>query len=99
MGGAEPSLGDAAQTGPGDQERPPHEARISSPRQYYPGGHNEGFPDSFKQLYRAIYNDVAAGKRSAQPLYATFEDGHRELLLCDAILKSHQAGQWVEVGG
>ena len=64
----------------------------------YPGGHNEGFPDSFKQLYRAIYADVAAGKRSAQPLYATFEDGHRELLLCDAILKSHQSGKWVEVG-
>jgi predicted dehydrogenase len=28
----------------------------------YPGGHNEGFPDSFKQLYRAIYEYLAKGR-------------------------------------
>jgi predicted dehydrogenase len=27
----------------------------------YPGGHNEGFPDTFKQLYRAIYEYIAEG--------------------------------------
>ena len=27
----------------------------------YPGGHNEGFPDTFKQLYRAVYTDVLNG--------------------------------------
>lgn len=27
----------------------------------YPGGHNEGFPDTFKQLYRAIYEYLAEG--------------------------------------
>ena len=63
----------------------------------YPGGHNEGFPDTFKQLYRAIYADIETGKRSENPLYATFEDGHREILLCEAILKSHRAGGWIEV--
>jgi predicted dehydrogenase len=26
-----------------------------------PGGHNEGFPDTFKQLYRAVYADVLNG--------------------------------------
>jgi predicted dehydrogenase len=63
----------------------------------YPGGHAEGFPDSFKQQYRAIYADIAAGKKSEHPLYATFEDGHKELLLCEAILKSHRAEGWVKV--
>jgi len=61
----------------------------------YPGGHQEGFPDTFKQLYRAIYADVQAGKPSASPLYATFEDGHREVVLCEAILESHKKNGWV----
>lgn len=63
----------------------------------YPGGHNEGFPDTFKQLYRAVYNDIRRGAPSPEPLYATFEDGHRELLLCEAILKSHRAQRWVSL--
>jgi predicted dehydrogenase len=62
----------------------------------YPGGHAEGFPDTFKQLYRAIYADIANGK-SASPLYATFEDGHREVLMCEAILASHREQKWVSV--
>jgi predicted dehydrogenase len=62
----------------------------------YPGGHAEGFPDTFKQLYRAVYDAIANG-RPAEPLYATFEDGHREVLLCEAILRSHREQQWVAV--
>jgi predicted dehydrogenase len=64
----------------------------------YPGGHNEGFPDTFKQLYRAVYTDVLAGARSASPLYATFEDGHQEVRVCEAIAKSHRERRWVTVG-
>ncbi|PZA06300.1 MULTISPECIES: Gfo/Idh/MocA family protein [unclassified Meiothermus] len=63
----------------------------------YPGGHNEGFPDTFKQLYRAVYADIKAGRASQNPLYATFEDGHKELALCEAILESSKQGQWVRV--
>jgi len=63
----------------------------------YPGGHNEGFPDTFKQLYRAVYDDVRRGGRSANALYASFADGHRELLLCEAIARSAKTGAWVEV--
>jgi len=63
----------------------------------YPGGHAEGYPDTFKQLYRAIYDDIATGRRSAEPLYATFADGHRELVLCEAIAESHRRGAWVSV--
>ncbi len=61
----------------------------------YPGGHQEGFPDTFKQLYRAIYQDVQSGRPSAAPLYATFEDGRREIVLCEAISKSHRTNSWV----
>jgi predicted dehydrogenase len=63
----------------------------------YPGGHNEGFPDTFKQLYRAIYEDIRAGRRSPDALYATFADGHREALLCEAIAESQRSGGWVSI--
>jgi predicted dehydrogenase len=63
----------------------------------YPGGHNEGFPDAFKQCFRAFYNYIAAGDYSAAPLYPTFAQGHREVVLCDAILQSHRQQGWVEV--
>jgi len=71
----------------------PDAARFAS----YPGGHNEGFPDTFKQLYRAVYTDVLNGRRSETPFYATFEDGHKEVLLCEAIARSHKEQQWVDV--
>jgi predicted dehydrogenase len=63
----------------------------------YPGGHAEGFPDTFKQLYRSFYGYVAAGDFKAPPPFPTFEDGHREIVLCDAILRSHRESRWVPV--
>jgi predicted dehydrogenase len=63
----------------------------------YPGGHNEGFPDTFKQLYRAIYEYLAEGDFSRPQIFAGFEDGHEELLLCEAILQSHRTQAWVPV--
>jgi len=62
----------------------------------YPGGHVEGFPDTFKMLFRAIYHDIASGKPGAHPLYATAADGHTEVELCEAILKSSRAQRWVK---
>ncbi|MEW5956992.1 MAG: Gfo/Idh/MocA family oxidoreductase [Chloroflexota bacterium] len=64
----------------------------------YPGGHNEGYDDTFKQCFKAFYNYLAAGDFSAPPPFPTFADGHQEILLCEAILKSHQQGRWVTVG-
>jgi len=63
----------------------------------YPGGHNEGFPDTFKQLYAAVYSYIAAGDYNATPEFATFADGHKELVIGDAILHSAKEGCWVEV--
>lgn len=65
----------------------------------YPGGHNEGFPDTFKQCFRAFYDYIAAGDFSAPATFPTFADGHREIILCEAILQSHKQGGWVEVEG
>ena len=60
-----------------------------------PGGHVEGFADTFHALFRAIYSDVAGGGRSAT--YANFADGHAEMLLCDAVIQSAALGNWVSV--
>jgi len=60
----------------------------------YPGGHNEGFPDAFKQCFRAFYRAVA-GETGDTLLYPTFDEGHREVVLCEAILESHQQQKWV----
>jgi predicted dehydrogenase len=64
----------------------------------YPGGHNEGFPDAFKGCFRSFYEYIDKGDFSAAPLYPTFADGHREILLCEAILKSHREQKWTPVG-
>ncbi len=63
----------------------------------YPGGHNEGFPDTFKQLCIAFYRYIDAGDFAAQPPMPTFADGHREIKLCEAILESHRMQQWIDV--
>lgn len=62
----------------------------------YPGGHNEGFPDTFKQLFRAVYEYIEAGDWRAPRPFPTFHDGHREILLCEAILRSHREHRWVD---
>ncbi|MGQ9568055.1 MAG: Gfo/Idh/MocA family protein [Anaerolineae bacterium] len=63
----------------------------------YPGGHNEGFPDTFKMLYKAVYRYIQAGDRTAQPEFPTFADGHEEILLCEAIERSAKEQRWVTV--
>ncbi len=62
-----------------------------------PGGHVEGFGDTFGALFRAVYADVIAGRPAERPPYATFADGHDEMLVGDAIAESARLGRWVEV--
>jgi predicted dehydrogenase len=63
----------------------------------YPGGHNEGFPDAFKQCFRAFYQYIAAGDFAAAPPFPTFAEGHREVVICEAILRSHRQQRWIDV--
>jgi predicted dehydrogenase len=61
----------------------------------YPPGHVEGFPDTFKMNFRAIYAAIA-GSDPHPTLFATAADGHREVAVCEAILKSHRSQSWVK---
>lgn len=63
----------------------------------YPGGHAEGFPDTFKQLQRQVYAAIAADTVSSPPSYPSFLDAHRILLVSDAIRASLRQGTWVPV--
>jgi predicted dehydrogenase len=63
----------------------------------YPGGHNEGFPDTFKQCFRAFYDAISSGDWMNSPTFPTFADGHREIVLCEAILKSYRKDRWIEL--
>ncbi len=63
----------------------------------YPGGHNEGFDDSFKAAFRVLYDYIGAGDFTAPPPYPTFADGHKEIVVCEAILKSHRERRWVDI--
>ena len=62
----------------------------------FPGGHNEGFPDTSKQIFKEIYEDIRNG-RSKDPPYSTFKDGLRELILCEKIIESNKKQAWVKV--
>ncbi|GAA4397288.1 Gfo/Idh/MocA family oxidoreductase [Nibrella viscosa] len=63
----------------------------------FPGGHNEGFPDTSKQMFKEVYEAIAAGRQPENPTYPTFADGYRELLICEKILESNRKQAWVEV--
>ena len=62
-----------------------------------PGGHVEGFGDTFHALFREVYTAVLAGRMPDDPVYATFEDGHHEMVVGDAIARSAREGAWVDV--
>lgn len=62
----------------------------------YPGGHAEGFADAHKMHYRAVYQHIASGGKTPA-LFATAADGHHEVKLCEAILKSSSAKKWVKI--
>jgi len=63
----------------------------------YPGGHNEGFPDTFKQLYHKVYTYILNGDYSKPPDFPTFADGHYEMQLCEAIERSAKEKVWTKV--
>jgi len=61
----------------------------------YPGGHNEGFPDTSKQLFKEVYAAIREGRQPEKPLFPTFKDGLRELELNEAILRSAREETWI----
>ena len=61
----------------------------------YPGGHAEGYPDTFKQLFRRFYASIA--DPSLTPDYPVLADGLRQMKILDAELASHKSRAWVNV--
>jgi predicted dehydrogenase len=61
----------------------------------FPGGHAEGYPDTFKQLFRRFYASIA--DPTLTPDYPGFADGLRQMKILDAELASHQAHAWMDV--
>jgi predicted dehydrogenase len=62
-----------------------------------PGGHAEGFENTFRELYRAVYRAVASGGPPDEPDYPTFADGHEETLIGEAIAASAREDRWTDV--
>ncbi len=60
-----------------------------------PGGHSEGYDDTFKQLFRRFYRKVA--DPSAPVEYPQFSDGLRQLQILDKVLESSTKQAWVTV--
>jgi predicted dehydrogenase len=60
-----------------------------------PGGHSEGYDDTFKQVFRRFYQSIE--DPTAAPEYPQFIDGLRQLNILDAELASHRQHAWVEV--
>lgn len=63
----------------------------------YPGGHAEGFPDTFKQLYKKVYAAIEAGGPPENPDYPTFADGVYSLQIGEALLTSARENRWVPI--
>lgn len=66
---------------------------------HYPGGHPEGYPDGPKNLFINVYNFIREGKdpNSDEKEFPTFEDGHYENRIVDAVLRSNKEQKWTEV--
>ena len=60
-----------------------------------PGGHSEGYDDTFKQVFRRFYRTVA--DRSAPVEYPQFADGVRQLQILEKELQSSAQHGWVDV--
>jgi predicted dehydrogenase len=60
-----------------------------------PGGHSEGYDDTFKQVFRRFYASIEDA--GAQPEYPEFADGLRQLVVLEAELESHRRHAWEHV--
>ena len=60
-----------------------------------PGGHSEGYDDTFKQTFRRFYRVVE--DRHAPVEFPTFEDGIRQLQIVDAVVESSAQRKWEHI--
>jgi len=60
-----------------------------------PGGHSEGYDDTFKQVFRRFYASIE--NPEAEPEYPQFTDGLRQLTILEAELESNHRHAWQHV--
>ena len=60
-----------------------------------PGGHSEGYDDTFKQVFRRFYASIGDPTKDAE--YPQFVDGLRQLSILNAVLESNRTRKWVDV--
>ena len=60
-----------------------------------PGGHSEGYDDTFKQVFRRFYRSIEDPSAPAE--YAQFADGLRQLTILEAELASNEKRAWMDV--
>ena len=60
-----------------------------------PGGHSEGYDDTFKQVFRRFYRTVADTTAAVE--YGQFKDGVRQLRILEAVLDSSKKHGWTDV--
>ncbi len=60
-----------------------------------PGGHSEGYDDTFKQVFRRFYASI--GVSGAVPEYPQFVDGLRQLKILSSVMESNRTRAWVDV--
>jgi predicted dehydrogenase len=64
---------------------------------FYPGGHIEGFGETFRALFERVYADIDSTNRKLD--YPNFNDGVISLCITDAVAKSSKTQSWVKVEG
>jgi len=60
-----------------------------------PGGHSEGYDDTFKQVFRRFYASISDPKAPRD--YPQFTDGLRQLFILQAELESNRTRAWVDL--
>jgi predicted dehydrogenase len=60
-----------------------------------PGGHSEGYDDTFKQVFRRFYASIRTPDEV--PEYPQFADGLRQLNIVNAALESGRTRGWADV--
>jgi predicted dehydrogenase len=63
---------------------------------HYPGGHEEGWTESLKNMMKNFY-DAIYGKLTHSDSVASFAEGYQIMLIIDAIVKSAKTGNWERV--
>ena len=60
------------------------------------GAYREGFDETFRLLFREVYAHIADGNNTLAQ-YPTFSDGHRQLVVHEAIQTSVAERRWVDL--